>query len=58
MAYHSEGAFNWAILYDMPISWRTFYLHKLQEIKHKEAEATKKASGGNIPRPSMPRAKR
>ena len=44
MAYHSQGGFQWADLYDMPIALRRFYYDKLVEAKTKEKEDKKPTS--------------
>jgi len=44
MAYHSQGGFQWADLYDMPIALRRFYYDKLVETKKKEKEEVDKVN--------------
>jgi hypothetical protein len=38
MAYYSQGGFQWADLYDMPVALRRFYWDKLIDAKKKEKE--------------------
>jgi len=47
MAYHSQGGFQWADLYDMPIALRRFYWDKLLAAKKAEKEEMDKANKGS-----------
>ena len=49
MAYHSQGGFQWADLYDMPVALRRFYWDKLDKLlaaKKAEKEEMDKANKG------------
>jgi len=54
MAYNSNGAFNYDMLYDMPIPYRKFNLLKLNEAKEKEAEEMRKIKKSPS-KPNMPK---
>ena len=49
MAYHSNGAFNFDQLYNMPIYLRNFHLKQLEEVKKKEADAYKSVEKSSKP---------
>ncbi len=38
MSYHSNGAFNHDIVYELPVPWRRYYYNKLIETKKQEQE--------------------
>lgn len=61
MAYHSQGAFSYDFLYDMPIPLRRFNMYRLQEIKKREADemkkAQKKSGSSSLAKPNIPRKK-
>ena len=44
MAYYSQGGFQWADIYDMPIALRRFYWDKLVAAKKQEKEEHDKAN--------------
>jgi hypothetical protein len=43
LCYHSQGAFNQSIAYNLPIYLRRFYARKLVELKNKENDEIKSA---------------
>lgn len=54
MAYNCNGAFNYEMIYDMPIPYRKFNLLKLNEAKEKEAEEMRKIKK-TPSRPTIPK---
>lgn len=49
MAYHSNGAFDFQQVYNMPVYLRTFHMKQLEETKAKEAEVVKSAQKSSRP---------
>lgn len=49
MAYHSNGAFDFQQVYNMPVYLRTFYMRQLGEVKTREADAMKTAQKSSRP---------
>jgi hypothetical protein len=49
MAYHSNGAFNFEQVYNMPIYLRSFHLKQLEEAKRREAEQVKQVQPKSRP---------
>jgi len=49
MAYHSNGAFDFDQLYNMPVYLRNFHLKQLEEVKKREAEQVKQIQKSSKP---------
>lgn len=49
MAYHSNGAFDFQQLYNMPVYLRNFHMKQLEDTKKKEAEAMQAAQKRSRP---------
>ncbi len=49
MAYHSNGAFDFDQLYNMPVYLRNFHLKQLEEVKKREAEQVKQIQKSGKP---------
>lgn len=49
MAYHSNGAFDFQQVYNMPVYLRNFYMKQLEEAKTREAEAIKSVQKSSRP---------
>lgn len=47
MAYHSNGAFDFQQVYNMPVYLRNFHMKQLEEVKTKEANAIKSVQKGS-----------
>lgn len=47
MAYHSNGAFDFQQVYNMPVYLRNFYMKQLEDVKKKEADAVKTTQSRN-----------
>jgi len=55
LCYHSQGAFNQDIVYNLPVPLRMFYFRKLIDTKERENEqiknASKTSSNGSVSKP-------
>ncbi len=54
ISYHSQGAINIDIAYNLPVYLRNFYYKQLREVKEKESKASKDSSSSSQKRVSKP----